>query len=92
MSNMKECMDKFRHYCMARIPFVSFETIEVSRALEVIRTVTEELGLPGVYVHSVSKGTYEISTEREVDEDRTLAGAMTFMGDLLGDSNNLRKV
>lgn len=81
MSNMKECMDKFRHYCMARIPFVSFETIEVSRALEVIRTVTEELGLPGVYVHSVSKGTYEISTEREVDEDRTLAGAMTFMGD-----------
>ncbi len=81
MSNMKECMEKFQHYVRARIPFVTFETVEVTRALDVIRMVTEEMGLSGVYVHSVSKGTYELSTGREVDDDRTLVGATNFISD-----------
>lgn len=81
MSNMKECMDKYRHYCKARIPFVAFDTIEVSRAIDIIKAVSEELGLSGVYVHSISKGMYDINTEREVDEDKSLCGALNYIAD-----------
>ena len=81
MGNMRECMDKYRHYCKARIPFVAIDTIEVSRALEIIKAVSEELGLSGVYVHSISKGMYDISNEREVDDDKSLCGALNFISD-----------
>ncbi len=81
MSNMRECMDKYRHFCKARIPFVAFDTIEVSRALEIVKSVSEELGLSGVYVHSISKGMYDINTEREMDEDKSLCGALNYISD-----------
>lgn len=81
MSTMKECMEIFRHYSKARIPFVAFDTIEVSRALDIVKAVSEELSISGVYVHSISKGMYDIATEREVDEDKTLCGALTFISD-----------
>ena len=81
MSTMRECMDTFRHYSKARIPFVAFDTIEVSRALEIIKAVSEELSISGVYVHSISKGMYDINTEREVDEDKSLPGALTYIAD-----------
>ena len=81
MSNMKECMSKFRHFCQARIPFVAIDTIEVSRAIELIKAVTEGLGLSGVYVHSISKGMYDINTEREVDEDKSLVGALNYIAE-----------
>ena len=79
MANMKECLDIMRHYTRARIPFVVFDTIEVSRALDVIKKVTSELSISGTYVHSVNKGMYDINTENIVDEDFTFYGAMSFM-------------
>ena len=81
MSTMNECMSIFRHYSRARIPFVVFDTIEVSRALDIIKAVSEELNLPGVFVHSISKGMYDIGTGREVDEDKTLPGALSYIAD-----------
>ena len=76
--NMKECINRFNHYVRARIPFVAFDTTEPSRALEVIKTVTDQLSLSGVYVHSVNKGMTDLITNREVDEDKTMYGALNF--------------
>lgn len=81
MSNMKECMDTFNHYVRARIPFVVFDTTEPSRALEIIKAVSEQLSLSGVYVHTVNKGMTDLMTEREVDEDKTMFGAMNYIAD-----------
>ena len=81
MGNMRECLDIMRHYTKARIPFVVFDTIEVSRALDIIKQVTAELSIPGTYVHSVNKGMYDITSESVVDEDTTFYGAMTYMAD-----------
>lgn len=81
MSNMKECVGIFRHYCQARIPLVVFDTIEVTRALEVVRTVSEELSMSGVYVHSASKGMYDLFKGNEVDEDKSFFGAVTYLTD-----------
>lgn len=81
MSNMRECKETFTHYCKARIPFVVIETIETTRALELVKSVTESMSLNGVYVHSISKGMCELSSGREVDEDTTLPGALTFIAE-----------
>lgn len=81
MSNTKESMEIMRHYLKARIPFVVLDTIEVSRALDIMKQVTAELSISGTYVHSVNKGMYDIATSSVVDEDTTFYGAMTFMAE-----------
>lgn len=81
MSNARDSSDIMRHYIKARIPFVVFNTIETSRALDIMKQVTSELSMSGTYVHSVSKGMYDISTSSIVDEDTTFYGAMTYMSD-----------
>lgn len=81
MSNTRESLDIMRHYIKARIPFVVFDTIETSRALDIMKQVTSELSMSGTYVHSVNKGMYDISTSSIVDEDTTFYGAMTHIAE-----------
>lgn len=81
MSNYSECIDIMRHYEKARIPFVVVDTIEVTRALEIIKQVTAELSIPGTYVHSVNKGMYDIVSGSVVDEDVTIYGALTYIAE-----------
>lgn len=81
MGNMRESLEIMRHYVTARIPFVVFDTIEVSRALGIMKQVTTELSISGTYVHSVNKGMYDINTSNVVDEDTTFYGAMTYMAE-----------
>ena len=90
MSNMKECMDIFNHYTQARIPFVVFDTTEPSRALEVIKAVCEQLSITGVFVHSVNKGMTDLmNNDREVDEDKTMFGAMNFIAEQMNRRSQL---
>jgi len=81
MGNTTESRNIMEHYIQARIPFVVFDTIEVSRALDILKDIVEEMGISGTYVHSVNKGMYDISTNNVVDEDNTLYGAMSFMAE-----------
>lgn len=81
MNNTKESQEIISHYIKARIPFVVFDTIEVSRALEILKKVTSDLRISGVYVHSVNKGMYDIATSNIVDEDTTFYGAMAHIAE-----------
>lgn len=81
MGNTRESLEIMRHYIKARIPFVVFDTIEVSRALDIMKQVTSELSISGTYVHSVNKGMYDITTSNIVDEDTTFYGAMTYIAE-----------
>lgn len=84
----EECMLKIKQYSLARIPFISFNTIEKNRALEVCRSVSEELCLP-FYVHTLSKGMYNISDGRTVNDDKTLMGALDFITEQMKVKQNL---
>lgn len=84
----KECMLKIKQYSLARIPFISFNTIEKNRAIEVCRSVSEELCLP-FYVHTLSKGMYNISDGRTVNDDKTLMGALDFITEQMKVKQNL---
>lgn len=84
----KECIDKIKQYSLARIPFISFNTIEKSRALEVCKAVSEELCLP-FYVHTLSKGMFDISNGRTVNDDKSLMGALDFITEQMKVKQNL---
>lgn len=84
----KECIPKIKQYSLARIPFISFNTLEKSRALEVCKAVSEDLCLP-FYVHTLSKGMYDISDGRTLNDDKSLMGALDFITEQIRVKQNL---
>lgn len=80
MSNVVESKELIRRYSIARIPFIAINTIERGRALNVLKEIAEELSLQ-FFVHTLSKGIYDIATEKSVNEDRSFYGAIDFMAE-----------
>jgi len=77
MAHTAEFRDAIERMLRARIPFISINSIERARVLEVIGELAEELGIP-IYVHNLSRGTREIKTNRYVNEDRSVVGGLDF--------------
>ena len=61
----------------ARIPFISISSIERARVLEVVQQLAEEINIP-IYVHSLSHGTMDLKTKKNVNEDRSVPGGLDF--------------
>lgn len=78
MSDITKCRELLMRYSLARIPFVTIDSIEKSRALEVLRDVSVELQLP-FYVYSLSRGTYDLTTDKVQNEDKSFYGAVYYM-------------
>ncbi|WP_302220722.1 AAA family ATPase [Acidaminococcus timonensis] len=74
MSNRQEAKQLLRRYLIARIPFIVLQTIEVPRALALLKEIAEELdqeqwlGRDTFYAHTLSKGVYALCTGQTVDE------------------------
>lgn len=80
MSDAAKCKELIKRYCAARIPFISFDTIERPRALDILTEVSEELDLP-FFVHTLSKGVCDLETEKVLNDDKSVYGAIDFMSD-----------
>lgn len=78
MSDVAKSKELLKRYSIARIPFITINTIERARTLEILKVVSEELTLP-FYVHTLSKGVYDLATEKVLNEDRSVYGAIDFM-------------
>lgn len=78
MSDVIRCKELLKKYSVARIPFVAINTIERTRALEILQEVSEELATP-FYVHTLSKGVYDMTTGKVLCEDKSFYGAIEFM-------------
>lgn len=72
----------------ARIPFISIDSIERARVLEVIQQLAEEINIP-IYVHSLSHGTMDLKTKKYVNEDRSVAGGLDFAVQNIAQRQNL---
>lgn len=88
MSGVMESRELLKRYSIARIPFIAINTIERGRTLEILKDIAEELLLP-FYVHTLSKGVYDISTEKVQSDDRSVYGAVDFMADQMKRRQNL---
>ena len=62
-------------YLKARIPFISIRSAERSRVLELLREVGTNLQAP-IFVHTLSQGTRELGSNRGVNDDRSVTGAV----------------
>ncbi len=78
MSDIAKSKELLKQYSIARIPFITVNTIEKARALAAFKDVAEELSLP-FYVHSFSKGVYDLSTEKVINDDKSIYGAIDFI-------------
>ncbi len=86
--NTSEFSDAFERTFKARVPFVLVQTAERARAMELIREVCARQTV-GAYVHTLSKGTCELSGGRVVNEDRSVVGAIDFAGQQMLQRQNL---
>ena len=78
MSSIAKAKELIKRYSIARIPFIAVNSIEKARVLEMLKEISEELSLQ-FYVHSLSKGVYDLATEKTLDEDKSIYGAIDYM-------------
>lgn len=79
MPNTSVFTTTMTRYLKARIPFIAVRTPERARALAILRDIARNMGV-SVYVHTLSQGLKDISTNRIVNDDRSLAGALEYAG------------
>ncbi len=77
-----------KRYSMARIPFISLNSIEKIRALEAVKLVASDLSLQ-FYAHMLSKGMFDLATGRTVNEDKSVMGALDFICEQIKIKQNL---
>lgn len=75
MSDINKTKKLLKRYSIARIPFIAINTIERTRTLEILKDISEELTLP-FYVHTLSKGMYDIGSDKIINEDKSVYGAL----------------
>ncbi|AQU89273.1 ATPase (plasmid) [Komagataeibacter nataicola] len=86
--NTSEFLDAFERTFKARVPFILIQTTERSRAVELIRDVCARQSVTA-YVHTLSKGTMDITTNRVTNEDRSVIGAVDFAAQQMMQRQNL---
>lgn len=77
---MAKSKELLKRYSIARIPFIAINTIERARTLNILKEIADELTLP-FYVHTLSKGLYDLSTEKVVNDDKSVYGAIEYMSE-----------
>ena len=80
MSDVAKSKELLKRYSIARIPFIAINTIERARTLDILKEISEELALP-FYVHTLSKGIYDLTTEKTINDDKSVYGAIDFMSE-----------
>ena len=80
MSDIAKSKELLMRYSIARIPFIVINTIERARTLDILKEISEELVLT-FYVHTLSKGVYDLSTEKIINNDKSIYSALDFFGE-----------
>jgi ATP-dependent 26S proteasome regulatory subunit len=88
MPDFAGCHTTLQRYLKARIPFISLRTEERDRGLDLFRELAAELNI-SIFYHSLSQGMRDIASNRTVSEDRSLAGALDYVGQQVAQRQNL---
>lgn len=80
MSEILKSKELLRRYSIARIPFIAIDTIERSRTLELLKEISDDLSIQ-FFVHTLSKGVYDIATQNVVSDDKSVYGAIDYMSE-----------
>lgn len=78
MSDAQKSQEILKRYLIARIPFIAIHTIEKNRALDVLGNIASEQAM-SIYVHTLSKGVFDLTSNKVLNEDKSVYGAINFM-------------
>ncbi len=78
MSDIAKSKELLTRYSIARIPFIAINTIEPGRTLDMLKEISEELQLPFL-VHTLTKGVYDLTSDKNLSDDRSVYGAIDYM-------------
>lgn len=91
MSDIIKSKELLKRYSIARIPFISVNTIERTRVLDILKEISEELAL-SFYVHTLSKGIYDLATGKIISNDKSVYGAIDYMSEQMKHKQNMTLV
>ena len=91
MTARNECKELLARYGIARIPFITLHTVERARALDLLKEVAAELSLP-FFIHTLSKGVYDLATDKVLSDDKSVYGAIDFIGEQMKHRANVTLV
>lgn len=80
--NYNDTKKLMKQYLMARIPFISFNTVEKTRATSLLKEIANENNLK-MSLHSMSKGFTDLSTGEVINPDKLIMGALDFISEEL---------
>ena len=78
MSDTAKSKELLTRYSIARIPVIAINTIEPGRTLERLKEISEDLQLP-FHVHTLTKGVYDLATDKNLSDDKSVYGAIDYM-------------
>lgn len=78
MSDIAKSKELLKKYSLARIPFIAINTIEPARTLDMLKEISEELQLQ-FNVHTLTKGVYDLATDKNMSDDKSVYGAIDYM-------------
>lgn len=76
--NYENTYNKMKQYILARIPFISFKTVEKKRALDLLEKLSSDFNI-NMSIHSMSKGTTDMKTKEILHDDKTIIGALDYI-------------
>lgn len=88
MPDFATCRQTLLLYLKARIPFISFRTDERDRAQDLLRLLASDLNIP-IFYHTLSQGTRDVASNRPINDDRSVAGALDFASQQILQRQNL---
>lgn len=86
--NYEEAKEKLNSYLHARIPFIVINTMEKNRILSMLKEINNELSAT-IFVHSMSKGMYNLQNNEIVSNEKTLGGILSFISNDIKDKKNV---
>lgn len=86
--NYEEVKEKLNSYLHARIPFIIINSIEKNRILSMLKDINNDLN-SNIYVHSMSKGMYNLQNNEIVSNEKTLGGILSFISNDIKDKKNV---
>ena len=78
--NYENTKELLKQYLLARIPFITLNTIEKSRALGMLKELSNETNM-NINVSSMSKGIVDISNNTLLSDNKTIVGVLDYIAE-----------
>ena len=83
--------ENLNNYLLARIPFIIFNTVEKERVIKMLGEINASAN-QSIYIHSMSKGMYDLNGGSVISNDKTLMGILSFISEDLKEKRNVTYV